>query len=103
MDDFLVDAKFPGYVYIGNASGNFETDQVNMVDGRPVKVKRPYFNMYVICPVSAYVSEDYRGFGFKAEKYKCLSADVWKDLSVGDKVQLFFDDRKRVQLATTIA
>lgn len=103
MDDFVVEAAYQGYVYVGHAAGRFETEQVEMVSGVAVKQKRPYYNMYVLCPVSSYMSEDYRGFGFKADKLKCISADVWKDLTVGDKVQLFFDDKRRVQLATSIA
>ena len=103
MDDFVVDAKFQGYVYLGHAEGLFETDQVEMVNGVAVKGKRPYFTMYVISPVTSWTSENYRGFGFKADKKKCISADVWKDLTVGDKVQLYFDDRLRVITATSIA
>ena len=58
--------------------------------------------MYVLCPVSDYRSEDYEGFGLKAEKLRCISADVWKDLQIGEQVQLFFDNKNRVQLATSI-
>ena len=52
--------------------------------------------MYVLSPVSTYQSEDYEASGYKAEKKKCLSEEVWKDLNPGDKVRLFFDDKKRV-------
>lgn len=93
MDDFIVSGSYQGYVYVGNAQGNFDTEQG----------KRPYFNMYVLNPVSTYSSEDYMGFGFKAEKFKCISADVWAGLEIGEQVQLFFDDRKRVQLATSVS
>ena len=35
----------------------------------------------------------------KAEKKKCISADVWQDLEPGNRVKLFFDDKKRVVMA----
>ena len=93
MDDFIVSGSYQGYVYVGNAQGNFDTEQG----------KRPYFNMYVLNPVSTYSSEDYMGLGFKAEKLKCTSADVWAGLEIGEQVQLFFDNKKRVQLATSVS
>ena len=49
-----------------------------------------------IIPMSSWSSDDYQASGFKAEKKKCLSADVWKDLNPGDRIKLFFDDKKRV-------
>lgn len=88
MEDFVVDASFQGYVYLGHAEGQFEPQGGGG--------KRPYFNMYVFSPVSSYESDDYRAEGFKAEKKKCLSADVWKGFKPGDKVRLFFDDKQRV-------
>ncbi len=88
---FTVDTEYQGYVFLGCAQGQFET--------RDRGEKRPYFNMYVFSPVSTYSSEDYQGFGFKADKKKCLSADVWAGLNPGDRVKLFFDDKGRVQAA----
>ncbi len=61
--------------------------------------KRPYYNMYVLSPVSDFESEDYQASGFKAEKKKCESPEVWKDLEPGNRVKLFFDDKKRVVMA----
>ena len=103
MDDFIVSGNFQGYVYVGHAQGNFDTDRTELIGGKPVPVKQPYFNMYVISPVSSYVSEDYSAVGFKAEKLKCVSADVWRDIQIGEQVQLFFDDKKRVQMAASVA
>ncbi len=90
MSKFTVDLEYQGYVFLGAAQGMFETR-----DNR----KLPYFNMFVFSPVSTYTSEDYRAFGFKAEKKKCLNAEVWQNLNIGDKVKLFFDDKGRVQAA----
>ena len=86
-DQFIVDTEYQGYVFLGWAQGQFET---------PKGEKRPYYNMFVFSPVSTYTSEDYEAFGFKAEKHKCMGADVWQGLDPGDKVRLFFDDKKRV-------
>lgn len=85
--EFIVSTEYPGYVFLGWAMGKFETDQ-----GR----KMPYYNMYVLSPVSAYSSDDYQAEGMKAEKKKCLSAEVWDGLEPGNRVKLFFDDKGRV-------
>lgn len=88
--EFNVEMEYQGYVFTGWAAGQFDTDKGE---------KKPYYNMYVISPVSAYESEDYQAYGMKAEKKKCISAEVWKDLTPGDRVKLFFDDKKRVVMA----
>lgn len=88
---FNVDFEYQGYVFLGWAQGQFESQKGGE--------KRPYFNMYVFSPVSTYTSEDYEASGFKAEKKKCLSPDVWNGLNPGDRVKLFFDDKGRVQAA----
>lgn len=88
--DFIVSDEYQGHVYVGHAQGNFENDKGE---------KLPYANIYVISPVSSYQSEDYQASGFKAEKLKCASPDVWKDLDFGTRVKLFFDDKQRVVMA----
>ena len=92
--EFVVSPGYGGYVFLGWASGRFDADTA---DGGTEK--KDYHNMYVLSPVSDYVSEDYEAFGYKAEKKKCLSPEVWKDLNIGDRVKLFFDDKKRVVMA----
>ena len=86
-EGFVVDGSYQGYVFLGWAAGQFETAR---------KEKRPYYNMFVLSPVSDYSSEDYEASGYKAEKKKCISADVWEGLNPGDQVRLFFDDKTRV-------
>lgn len=86
-EEIIIDSSYKGYVFFGWAAGRFLTDKGEM---------QPYFNMYVLSPVSMFQSEDYQAFGMKAEKKKCLDASVWKDLKLGDRVKLFFDDKKRV-------
>ena len=90
-EDFVVDISYPGYVFVGWAAGQFENDRGEKV---------PYANMFVLSPVSGYESEDYKAFGMKAEKKKCLSPEVWKGLEIGSRVKLFFDDKQRVVMAT---
>ena len=93
MSKIEIDEAYSGYVFMGYAYGMFEPQ--NSTDGQ----KRPYYNMFVVSPVSTFSSEDYQAYGLKAEKKRCVSADVWKDLTPGDKVRLFFDDKQRVVLA----
>lgn len=92
--EFTVTSEYEGYVFVEWAAGRFDAD---LQDGSTEK--KDYFNMYVISPVSSFKSEDYQAFGMKAEKKKCVSPDVWKDLTPGDRVKLFFDDKKRVVMA----
>lgn len=85
--EFIVEGGYEGYVFVGWASGQFDTEQGE---------KRPYYNMYVISPVSSYQSADYQASGYKAEKKRCSDPGVWKDLDPGSRVKLFFDDKGRV-------
>lgn len=85
------------YIYVGCAEGQFEIQA-----GKNKGEKQSYANMYVLTPVSDYTSEDYKAFGFKAEKLKCISPEIWKSLTIGEKVSLYFDDKKRVALATSL-
>ena len=88
--EFLVSTSYQGYVFVGRAAGQFENNRGE---------KTPYANMFVLSPVNDYESEDYKAFGMKAEKKKCLSPKVWKDLEIGNRVKLFFDDKRRVVMA----
>ena len=85
--EFQVSTAYSGYVFLGWAQGRFEPEQ-----GR----KMPYYNMFVLSPVSSFQSEDYKAYGLKAEKKKCLSEKVWEGLEPRDKVRLFFDDKGRI-------
>lgn len=94
QNGIIVDVSYAGYTFVGWAMGRFDAETATGME------KRPYFNMYVLTPVSSFTSEDYTAAGLKAEKLKCIGADVWQNLTPGDKVRLFFDDKKRVVLAT---
>lgn len=88
--DFIVSEDYSGYVYVGNAYGNFEASTGE---------KQPFANIFVVSPVSTYESADYHAAGWKAGKLKCVDPGVWKDLQIGDRVKLFFDDKQRVVMA----
>lgn len=103
MDDFIVSGEYKGYVYVGHAQGRMDQERKDPKTGEVVTVKAPYYQMFILQPVSDYTSEDYQAFGFKAEKIRCVSADVWKDLTVGEQVNIFFDDKKRAQMAVSVA
>lgn len=85
----IIEEGYTGYTFLGWAKGQFDADNGE---------KQPYFNMYVVSPVSSWTSEDYEANGWKAEKKKCVG-EVWADLNPGDPVKLFFDDKKRVVMA----
>ena len=86
-EEFIVSKDYQGYVFLGWAKGKFKTDRGTMM---------PYHNMFVLSPVSGFQSDEYEAFGLKAEKKKCVSAEVWEGLEPGNRVKLFFDDKGRV-------
>lgn len=90
MSGFKIDYEYQGYVFLGGAQGTFEARNGSRV---------PFYNMFVLSPASTFTSEDYRAFGFKAEKKKCLNGEIMNGFNPGDKVKLFFDDKGRVQAA----
>ena len=88
--EMKIDPAYRGYVFLGWASGLFDAETKTGTE------KRPYYNMYVFSPVSDFRSDEYEASGFKAEKKKCVSPDVWEGQEPGDKVKLFFDDKQKV-------
>lgn len=88
--EIKIDPAYQGYVFLGWAAGLFEAKT------RTGTEMRPYYNMYVFSPVSDFRSDEYKASDYKAEKKKCVSPDVWEGLEPGDKVKLFFDDKRKV-------
>ena len=87
-DDFIISGAYTGYTYLGQAFGKFKTQ-----DGE----EREYFTLYVASPVSDYESDDYHASGWKAEKKSCISRAILdQGFMPGNRIKLFFDDRKRV-------
>ena len=86
------------WVVTGWAEGQMETDRT---DDRGNPVMQPYYQLFVLSPVSSYKSDNYNANGLKAEKLRCVSNAVWKDLTPLAVVHLYFDEKKRVSLAAS--
>ena len=86
------------WVVTGWAEGQMETEREDD-KGQKVIVMQPYYQLFVISPVSSYKSDNYSANGMKAEKLRCVSNAVWKDLKPLEVVNLYFDEKKRVSLA----
>lgn len=88
------------WVVTGWAEGLMESQRKDG-NGNMVTVVEPYYQLFVLHPVSSFKSESYCANGVKAEKLKCESNAVWKDLTPMEVVNLYFSDKKRVALATS--
>jgi len=85
------------YIFVGWAKGRFEAEDRQTKE----KFKKDYFNAYLISPVSDYQSDDYQACGLKAEKYSCISADVWASVSPGEEVNVYFAEKEVIALMTS--
>lgn len=88
------------WVVTGWAEGLMETQRKDD-NGNTVTVMEPYYQLFVLSPVSSFKSDSYCASGIKAEKLKCVSNAVWKDLTPMEVVNLYFNEKKRVALATS--
>ena len=98
MSEKLYTFKDREWVVTGWAEGQMETDR-KYDRGNPVM--QPYYQLFVLSPVSSYKSDNYNANGLKAEKLRCVSNAVWKDLTPLEVVNLYFDEKKRVTLAAS--
>ena len=98
MSDKLYTFKEREWVVTGWAEGQMETDRT---DDKGNPVMQPYYQLFVLSPVSSYKSDNYNANGLKAEKLRCVSNAVWKDLTPLEVVNLYFDEKKRVSLAAS--
>ncbi len=80
--------QFSGYMY-----GSFQTDNGEKV---------PYCNIFVVSPIEGQENDEYHFGGHRAEKFKATGPDVFKDIKVGDKVELYFNSRNRVCLVAPV-
>ena len=76
-----------GYLYVGCGYGTFQTQNGNGT----------YCNIFVLSPISADPSKGRYGVGWRAEKLRCVSPDVFKGLETGDRIDLDFDRYERVK------
>lgn len=88
------------WVVTGWAEGKMEVEREDE-NKRKYTEMQPYFQLFVLSPVSSFKSENYSARGMKAEKLRCVSNAVWKDLKPLEVVNLYFDEKKRVSLAAS--
>lgn len=84
--EFVVDGKHEGYVFVGSSSGVFKTNEGE---------QRRFVNMFVISPLNTNNNGQVSNYGYKAEKLKCIDTEVYKDLTPGDTIRVFFDQYGR--------
>ena len=73
--------------FVGYGYGQFETDQRKMQD---------YCNVFLLAPFVGEQNPDYHFGGDKAEKLKCASPAVFRDIPIGSKVNVFCDSKGKV-------
>lgn len=81
------------YQVVGTQNGFFTTD-----DGK----LRPYCNLFCLGNFRGDQSDSNHYQGHRALKFKCVSADVIKDVKPKDHVTLFFDQYQRVSLINVV-
>lgn len=64
--------------------------------------KVSYCNLFCIAPITGTETDDFHFEGHKAFTFKCASPDVLDGIKPKDHVQLYFNQRQRVVLATVI-
>ena len=90
--EIIIDTSFGGYTFVGAQYGRFKPQGEDN--------ERDYYNMFVI---TSFVSGGNNNtVGVKAEKLRCLSADVWQGLKPGDKLIVNFDRFGRVQAVNPV-
>ena len=87
------------WVVTGWAEGRMEVEREE--EGRRYTEMQPYYHLFVLSPVSSFKSDNYSATGLKAEKLRCTTNAVWMDLKPMEVVNLYFDDKKRVALASS--
>ena len=88
------------YLVVGWAQGLMDTEEED-ANGKKVNVQRPYYQLFVLSPVSSYKSDTYTACGLKAQKLRCASDAVWKNINPMEVCYLFFDEKKRVAMAVS--
>ena len=74
-------------IFVGYGYGRFKTETNSM---------RDYCNVFMLQDFSGEQNNDYHFGGHKAVKYGCISPDVFKDIKVGTRVQVFFSSNGQV-------
>ena len=76
-------------VFVGYGYGRFKNDRGEMQD---------YCNVFVLEDFTGDEGKDYHYGGRKAVKYRCQSAEVFKDIEIGSRVECYFDGKGRIIL-----
>jgi hypothetical protein len=100
MSDKIYTFKENEWVVTGWAEGLMEVEREDDKGNKTVGMQ-PYYQLFVLVPVSTYKSDNYSATGIKAMKLRCVSNAVWKDLTPMEVVNLYFDEKKRVSLAAS--
>lgn len=79
--------------FLGAAKGKFKTEAGEL---------RDYYSLFCFSPVSQQSSDTYSAFGYKAEKLRCVSPDIWEGFSPFDQVDLYYDRYGRVCRAVLV-
>ena len=87
VDEIIIDTSYEGYTFVGAQYGRFTPQGESK--------ERDYFNMFVISRFAS--GGNNHSVGVKAEKFRCVSPDVWIGLVPGDEVNISFDRFGRVQ------
>ena len=74
-------------IVVGYGYGRFKNDKNEMQD---------YCNVFVLEDFVGDQNNDYHYEGQKAIKYKCVSPEVFKGISVGSRIKCYFDSRGRI-------
>lgn len=79
--------------YVGYAYGTFVGD-----DGQ----QREYANVYMLSPFVGDESDTRHYGGQMADKYRCVSPDVFADVQPNTRVMCYFDSRGRLAMMQPI-
>ena len=100
MSDKVYTFKDNKWVVTGWAEGQMEVEREDSI-GKKYTEMQPYYQLFVLSPVSSFKSDNYNANGLKAEKLRCVSNAIWKDLTPMEVVNLYFNEKKRVSLVAS--
>lgn len=76
------------YTVTGKAFGSFKDEQTNKIIG--------YTQLFATTPFPSEQRDNFHGEGLKACQFKVADPDVLKDVKVGQRVLVFFNEYKKV-------
>lgn len=85
----------PIYTVVGKAHGSFE-------DEKTKKLVR-YWQLFTTTPFDGEDKGDYHGEGLRTDKFSVTEPEVIKDVKVGQKVRIFFNQHKKVNYVAPVS